>query len=64
MLNRVDPYGTLVLSSNEMNQFISEIEAELLRVEDPELKEFLQGVLRLARDCHADKETQLRLDGD
>lgn len=64
MLSRVDPYGTLILSSSEMDQFISEIEVEFLRVEDPAVKEFLTSALRLARECREEKEMQLRLDGD
>lgn len=64
MLSRVDPYGTLILSSSEMDQFISEIEVEFLRVEDPAVKEFLESALRLARECREKGEMQLRLDGD
>ncbi len=64
MLSRVDPYGTLILSSSEMDQFISEIEAEFLRVEDPVVKEFLESALRLAGECREKREMQLRLDGD
>lgn len=64
MLSRVDPYGTLILSSSEMDQFITEIEVEFLRVEDPAVKEFLERVLRLARECQEQEAMQLRLDGD
>lgn len=64
MLSRVDPYGTLILSSSEMGQFISEIEVECLRVEDPAVKEFLKDALRLARECQEQGAMQLRLDGD
>lgn len=64
MLSRVDPYGTLILSSNEMDQFISEIEIEFLRVEDPPGRELLERVLGLARECREQEAMQLRLDGD
>jgi hypothetical protein len=64
MLSRVNPYGTLVLSSSEMDQFISEIEIEFSRVADLEVKELLKSALRLARECQVDGEMQLRLDGD
>ncbi|WP_329328775.1 hypothetical protein [Streptomyces luteogriseus] len=64
MLSRVDPYGTLILSSSEMDQFISEIEVEFLRVEDPVMKDFLKSALRLARECREEEEMKLRLDGD
>ncbi|MFF3518735.1 hypothetical protein [Streptomyces sp. NPDC002573] len=64
MLSRVDPYGTLILSSNEMDQFISEIEMEFPKVEDPAVKEFLKSALRLARECQEEEAMQLRLDGD
>ncbi len=64
MLSRVDPYGTLILSSSEMDQFISEIEVEFLRVDDPSVREFLKSVLRLARECREKEEMRLRLDGD
>jgi len=64
MLSRVDSYGTLILSSSEMDQFIAEIEIEFLQMEDPAVKEFLKSVLRLARECQEEEEMQLRLDGD
>jgi hypothetical protein len=64
MLSRVDPYGTLILTSGEMDQFISEVEVEFLRVQDPAVKEFLEGALRLAHECREKGEMQLRLDGD
>ncbi|MCL7377078.1 hypothetical protein [Streptomyces sp. 35G-GA-8] len=47
-----------------MDQFIAEIEVELLRAEDPAVMEFLKGALRLARECQEKEEMQLRLDGD
>jgi hypothetical protein len=47
-----------------MDQFISEIEVEFLRVEDPAVKEFLESALRLARECRQKGEMKLRLDGD
>ncbi|WP_405684818.1 hypothetical protein OG204_09830 [Streptomyces sp. NBC_01387] len=64
MLSRVDPCGTLVLTSSEMDQFIAEVEVEFLQGKDPAMKEFLKGLLGLARECQEKEEMQLRLDGD
>lgn len=64
MLSRVKPWGTLVLSSNEMDQFISEVETELAQLSDPGAGELLAGVLRLARECREQRMMQLHLDGD
>ncbi|MGA5564860.1 hypothetical protein ACPCUV_27360 [Streptomyces platensis] len=63
-LSRVDPYGTLILTSSEMDQFISEIEVECMRIEDPAVQNFLKNTLRLARECQKEEAMQLRLDGD
>ncbi|EHR61984.1 hypothetical protein SaccyDRAFT_3147 [Saccharomonospora cyanea NA-134] len=64
MLSRADPYGTLVLTRQETNQFVSEVEAESVRSEDPELKDLLGEVLGLARCCEAQEGSELRLEGD
>lgn len=63
MLSRVEPYGTLILTSSEMDQFIAEVEfeVEFSRVEDPVVKELLKAVFRLARECHEREAMQLRL---
>ncbi|OKH99236.1 hypothetical protein A6A06_27180 [Streptomyces sp. CB02923] len=58
MLSRADPYGTLILTSAEMEQFISEVESRQGR------SELLGEILRLARTCMADPSMELHLQGD
>ncbi|WP_184579278.1 hypothetical protein [Lipingzhangella halophila] len=64
MLSRVDPYTTLVLTPQEMEQFIAEVGSELAREEDPEVAELLKDVLRLARKCTHQPRAEVRLEGD
>ncbi|MGV9386489.1 hypothetical protein ACWDRB_62560 [Nonomuraea sp. NPDC003707] len=64
MLSRVDPYGTLILTPREMGQFISEVEVEFVKNDNPEVAGLLGEVLRLARECETQEATELRLEGD
>lgn len=64
MLERVDPYGSLVLSSAEMDQFIEELAILRQREGAPACGVLLDRIERLARKCAADADLQLRLDGD
>ncbi|MEU7888660.1 hypothetical protein AB0B54_24415 [Microbispora bryophytorum] len=64
MLERIDPYGSVILTSAEMPQFIEElarlrafaVTAEDVRV----IREFED----LARECAANPALELHLDGD
>lgn len=58
MLSRADPYGSLVLSGEEMEQFIAEVASLDI---DPNVR---TEVLALARSCASLPEHELRLDGD
>ncbi|MEV0618164.1 hypothetical protein AB0I81_32900 [Nonomuraea sp. NPDC050404] len=64
MLSRVDPYGTLILTSQEMEQFISELEEGFGSSHDSDVKYLLQEILRLARECESQSATELHLEGD
>jgi hypothetical protein len=64
MLERVDPYGSLVLSSEEMEQFLAEL-AVLRRQETARPHQvLLDQVGRLASECATGRDLQLRIDGD
>jgi hypothetical protein len=64
MLRRVDPYGDLILTAVEMQQFIAEVNEELgIASTDPE-REVLAGVRCLAERCAAEMSTELYLEGD
>jgi hypothetical protein len=65
MMGRVDPYGSLVLTSQEMEQFIAEIDS----IRDGEnlnstAVAVLTEVKRLAVICMNDSALELHLDGD
>ncbi|MEW9527749.1 hypothetical protein [Microbispora sp. NPDC049125] len=62
MLERVDPYGSLILSPAEMPQFL----AELARLPTSAAQdvEAIRRLEDLARRCAADPATELHLDGD
>jgi hypothetical protein len=64
MLQRVDPYGDLVLTSVEMSQFIAELEQELAATVTTEERAVLSAARRLAERCAADSSTELHLLGD
>ncbi|MEU4390244.1 hypothetical protein [Kribbella sp. NPDC023855] len=63
MLSRVDPYGDLVLTGEEMPQFIAEVEVEWGRAAEPQ-RGVLAEVRRLAEWCAAEPSTELHLEGD
>ena len=64
MLERVDPYGSLTLSSAEMEQFLSELDAlrsqERARLDE----ELLNQIRELAVECAGDSDLELRIEGD
>lgn len=64
MLDRVDLYGTLELSSDEMPQFLSEL-AQLLAVAvNDQERDVLEAVRRLGEQCHDARDRALRFVGD
>lgn len=60
MLSRVDPYGSVILTSDEMGQFVDEL-IELSAGWQPS---FLEPVFGLAAACAANPSMELHLDGD
>jgi len=64
MLERIDPYGSLVLSSTEMDQFMVELSALRQREEARTSGELLDRIEQLALRCSDDSDLQLRIDGD
>ncbi len=64
MLDRIDVYGTLELASNEMPQFLLELDQLLARAADPGEREVLEAVRSLAERCRDDSHLALRFVGD
>jgi len=55
MLDRVDLYGTLELSSDEMPQFLSELQQMLAAAPDDREHQVIQAVRSLAERCRDDR---------
>lgn len=64
MLGRVDPYGTLVLTSVEMYRFLTETDGMRSGATQPSERAALDEVGRLARICRDQSSTELHLEGD
>lgn len=64
MLDRIDLYGTLELSWDEMPQFLGELDQLLVVAADDQEREVLAAVHRLGERCSADRDLALRLVGD
>ncbi|WP_225811037.1 hypothetical protein [Streptomyces spinosus] len=64
MLNRVDPYGTLILTPQDMPQFISEVDAERSSAEGDAERDILTAVRGLAERCADEVSMELHLEGD
>jgi hypothetical protein len=64
MLERVDPYGSLVLTSEEMEQFLAELAVLQRRETAGPHRVLLERVERLASECATSTDLQLRIDGD
>ncbi|WP_125777828.1 hypothetical protein [Antribacter gilvus] len=64
MLSRVDPYGDLVLSSDEMEQLVSELDQVRTSTSDHAERWLLDRVLVLARTCARDRDLRLWFAGD
>ncbi|MEU4334780.1 hypothetical protein AB0F59_09155 [Micromonospora lupini] len=64
MLDRIDPYGLLELTSVEMPQFLSELDVLVEQAESAGEEKVLAAVRRLAETCRDDKALCLRFVGD
>ncbi|WP_455352745.1 hypothetical protein [Streptomyces sp. SYSU K217416] len=64
MLGRVDPYGTLTLTVEDMPQFISELESLRESVGVASHKSLLESICHLARRCLDDPTLEISLEGD
>ncbi|MER6130869.1 hypothetical protein [Streptomyces sp. NPDC001815] len=64
MLSRVDRYGSLLLTSLDMPQFITEIDQLRSGAESAEQVAMLDEVGRLARQCGEHGDLELHLEGD
>lgn len=64
MLERVDPYGSLVLSSAEMDQFMAELATLRQGEKARPHSALLARVEQVAWQCSTDPDLQLRIEGD
>ena len=64
MLDRIDLYGTLELSCDEMPQFLEELAQLVAAAVNQQEQEVLEAVQRLGERCRADDNRALRLVGD
>jgi hypothetical protein len=63
MLSRADPYGDLVLTQSEMDQFIGEVKS-LISGLDLSNVDRLRQIVELASKCRDNPNTELYLQGD
>ncbi|WP_353944295.1 hypothetical protein ABII15_23675 [Streptomyces sp. HUAS MG91] len=64
MLARVDPYRTRILTSADMPQFLSEIDATCDFVMGQEERDVLEKIRGLAERCAEAASLELHLEGD
>ncbi|MFI6280079.1 hypothetical protein [Streptomyces sp. NPDC050988] len=64
MLSRVDRYGSLLMTSQDMPQFIAEVDGLRSGVAAAEQVAILDDIGRLARRCDEDGSLELHLEGD
>ncbi|TKK85783.1 hypothetical protein FDA94_24425 [Herbidospora galbida] len=64
MLRRVDPYGSLVLTPEEMPQLIAELTETLALAGDDPARRAVEEVRRLAERCATEPGLELHLEGD
>lgn len=64
MLDRIDPYGLLELSSAEMPQLLSELDELAGCVRGSAAETVIAAVRRLAEACRLDRDLRLRFVGD
>ncbi|GHJ35480.1 hypothetical protein [Streptomyces sp. TS71-3] len=64
-LNRVDPYGTLILTGQDMPQFIFEVDTvRRTWTQGAPERDLLDAIRRLAERCAEDVSLELHLEGD
>jgi hypothetical protein len=64
MFDRLDLDGTLEFSSDEMPQFLGELDPLLSAAVDEREREVLEAVWRLAERCREDRNLAIRFVGD
>ncbi|MFE0673491.1 hypothetical protein [Streptomyces sp. NPDC058867] len=64
MLQRVDPYGSLVLTTQQMEQFAQEVQLLRKRFESTSQISQLEQIEALAFRCMSDSSLELHLEGD
>ncbi|WP_051760962.1 hypothetical protein [Herbidospora cretacea] len=64
MLRRVDPYGSLILTSEEMPQLLAELTETSTLVHDDPARNAVEQVRALAERCAAEADLELHLEGD
>ncbi|MFI7280846.1 hypothetical protein ACIBOV_11320 [Micromonospora chersina] len=64
MLSRVDPYSDLILTAEDMPQFVAEIEATMKLVENSAERRLLSEIRRVAERCAVQASLELHLEGD
>ncbi|MFJ8021074.1 hypothetical protein [Streptomyces sp. NPDC096311] len=64
MLQRVDPYGSLVLTAQQMEQFVQEVDLLRGRTESTSNIAQLDRIKTLAERCMGDSLLELHLEGD
>ncbi|MBC9714856.1 hypothetical protein H9Y04_20095 [Streptomyces sp. TRM66268-LWL] len=64
VLSRVDPYRTLILTSADMPQFLSEVDATCALATEQREREILAKIRELAERCAGSAHLELHLQGD
>ncbi|XKK63476.1 hypothetical protein HFP71_14165 [Streptomyces sp. ARC32] len=64
MLQRVDPYGSLVLTAQQMDQFAQEVNLLSKRFKSASHTSRLEQITALAYRCMNDSSLELHLEGD
>lgn len=64
VLDRIDLHGVAELESDEMPQFLSELDHLLTKAADPAERKVVEAVRSLAERCRHDRQLALRLVGD
>jgi hypothetical protein len=64
MLDRLDPVRSVVLTSADMPQLVTELDAAQALADTDTQRQYLATVRALARVCAGDKALELHFDGD
>ncbi|WP_434587347.1 hypothetical protein [Streptomyces sp. A5-4] len=64
MLSRADPYRTLVLTMQDMPQFLAEVDAVRRSADGDPARVILVAVRRLAERCADEASMEIHLEGD